>query len=135
MRVVLALSVVALTLACSRAPRGRDRDRNVIRGSEIATVDAATAYDIVAKLRGEFLRARGTVSRSRTGARPTQETPSVTVFIDDVEVGTVERTLHLIPASEVLEIRLYRAADAATRYGSRHNGGVVAVTTKRFERP
>ena|SRR5688572_11259427 len=137
MRGMTTRSVVLFTLlfgsaACAGRSPGVSRDRNVITADEIATVQVTTAYDLVTRLRGEFLRPRGTVTRTTGQRTATQAQPSITVFVDEIEQGPIERTLHLIPAVEVHEIRLYRAADAATKYGSRHNGGVIAVTTKRL---
>lgn len=129
---VLAISLAALSIACSRAPRSTARDRNVIRADEIAQIQAATAHDIVARLRSEFLRSRGAVTRASSRST-TVEFPKVTVFLDGVEAGPVEQVLPQIPASEVFEIRLYRATDAVTKYGSRHTGGVIVVTTKRAQ--
>jgi outer membrane cobalamin receptor len=129
--------MLLLLAACAGRPRAFERDRNVIRADEIAQVQVTTAYDVVARLRGAFLKTRGTVTRTpgRTTDRAiSTEQPKITVFLDGVEAGPVEQTLYLIPASEVFEIRLYRAADAVTKYGSRHTGGVIAVTTKRAGR-
>jgi hypothetical protein len=127
----IVLCMLLASAACAGRSAGVSRDRNVITADEIATIQVATARDVVARLRGEFLRSRGTVTRTTGQRTATQAQPSITVFVDEVETGPMEQTLHLIPAIEVQEIRLYRAADAATKYGSRHNGGVIAVTTKR----
>ena len=129
-----ALLLLAAQSACARPGQGPARDRNLIAEDEIASIEASTAYDIVRRLRGDFLRSRGPVTRltgSGSSQRPTPTNPSISVFVDGIESGTVERTLHLIPANDVLEIRLYRSADAATKFGTRHNGGVVEVITKR----
>ena len=131
--------MILMLVACAGRQIASERDRNVIREAEIAKIQVATAYDIVSRLRAEFLKTRGPVTR--TGIRSsgqqviTMEQPKITVFIDGIEAGPVEQTLHTIPASEVFEIHLYRAADAVTKYGSRHIGGVIAVTTKGNERP
>jgi hypothetical protein len=131
--VVAFVPVVVTLVACGGARHyAPERDRNLITAEEIATVRVTTAYDVVARLRGEFLKTRGPVSA--TLGRAVQR-PPVTVFIDGVEAGTVERTLHLIPSIDVVEIRLYRAGDAATKYGSRHSGGVIEVSTTRQGRP
>jgi hypothetical protein len=122
------LVLVALIAACSSATRRTDRDRSLIRADEIATVHAANAYDIVAKLRADFLRTRGPITTTRGRATTP---PVITVFVDGIEAGPVDATLHHIPANSVHEIRLYRAADAATKYGSRHNGGVIEVVTNK----
>jgi hypothetical protein len=131
-RAAVMLSIALLALGCAGRGRGTGRDRNVITADEIATIDVATAYDVVSRLRPEFLKTRGPISISPDKAA---EQPSITVYLDGMESGPVERTLDLIPANQVSEIRLYRAADAVTKYGTRHTGGVIAVTTKRTERP
>jgi len=136
-RSVVPITMLLFLAACAGRPRALERDRNVIRADEIATVQVATAYDLVARLRADFLRTRGPITKAgvRTSGQPviTVEQPKITVFIDGVEAGPVEQTLHLIPASEVFEIFLYHAADAVTKYGSRHIGGVIAVTSKGRE--
>ena len=132
LRSAVVLSIALLGVACAGRSRGGGGDRNVITADEIATVDVATAYDIVSRLRPEFLKTRGPITISPDKA--TQQ-PEITVFLDGVESGPVERTLYLIPANQVVEIHLYRSTDAVTKYGTRHTGGVIAVTTKRTERP
>lgn len=128
MRAAFVFPIVALLLACSSAPRtGAARDRTVIRSDEIASVQAANAYDIVSKLRGSFLRSRGPI----TASRDVTQNPSIVVFLDGIEAGPVESALHQIPATEVREIRLYSASDAVTKYGTRFNGGVIDVLTAR----
>jgi len=129
---VLATLVMALIVACNRSPRTTIADREVIRADEIASIASDNAYDIVAKLRPEFLKARGPLSASP--GRST-ELPSTTVYVDGVEIGPAEQALPRIPTGEVHEIRFYRAADATTKYGSRHGGGVIEVTTSRVARP
>jgi outer membrane cobalamin receptor len=131
MRVVLGLSLMAFVVACSKATQGSGRDRSVILAGEIATVQAASAYDIVAKLRSEFLRSRGPITTSRGRATTP---PVIMVFVDGVEAGPVDGTLHHIPAAQVHEIRLLKATDAVTKYGSRHNGGVIEVLTTKTPR-
>jgi hypothetical protein len=132
-RALAMVGLLGLT-ACAMAGRGTSRDRNVIGFDEISTIQVETAYDVVSRLRADFLKGRGTVTRT-TSQRPEQVQPSITVFVDGIESGPVERTLHLIPAIEVQEIRLYRATDAATKFGSRHNGGVIEVTMRRHDPP
>jgi hypothetical protein len=128
----LAFLLVVILAACNRAPRTGVGDRQVIRAAEIATVTSGNAYDVVAKLRPEFLKSRGPLSASR--GRATQ-LPTSTVFIDGVEAGPINDVLPRIQASEVHEIRMYRSADATTKYGTRHAAGVIEVTTVRQARP
>lgn len=130
MRTALLVGVVAILAACSGATNGPARDRMIIRSDEIATVQAQNAYDIVSKLRGSFLRTRGPISTSRD----VTQNPPIMVFIDGIQAGPVDQSLHNIPATEVREIRLYSATDAVTKYGTRFNGGVIDVLTARAGR-
>ena len=132
MRVALTMSLLSLLIACSGATRASSRDRSIIRSQEIATVQATNAYDIVAKLRSEFLRSRGPISTARGRATTP---PSISVFVDGIEAGSAETALRHIPAAQVAEIRLYKATDAVTKFGSRHNGGVIEVLTTGPPRP
>ena len=129
---VLAIPLLTFALAGCHAPRVAGSDRNVIRAEEIATIEATTALEVVTRLRAEYLRSRGPASASRGRA---VERPTVTVFVDGVEAGPPDPALRLIPAANVVEIRMYRAADATTKYGSRHTGGVLEVKTRSPVRP
>jgi hypothetical protein len=46
-----------------------------------------------------------------------------------MEFGQIA-SLRTIPASQVSTIRLYRAWEAATKFGTGNMGGVIAVTTR-----
>lgn len=127
-RWVLACSLALAIGAC--ASHGRERgagggsDANVITAEEIAAAHATSAFHAIWLLRAEHLNVRGPVSvEDPAAALPT-------VFVDDMAYGTLA-ALRQIPASDVAEIRFLSAWDAATRYGSRHRGGVIVVTTKR----
>lgn len=101
------------------APPGGD----VITAAEIERISAATAYDAIQRLRPEFLRSRG---RSAAGVGNSQ-TPLV--YIDAIRAGGLD-TLRGIAAQDVEEIRWLSAADATTRYGPGHAGGVIEITTR-----
>ncbi|NIP80420.1 MAG: hypothetical protein GWM90_14830 [Gemmatimonadetes bacterium] len=93
----------------------------MITAEEIQSIQAATAFDAVQRLRPEFLR-RGRVNvRDDTQALPV-------VYVDDVRYGGVDE-LKGIRASQVISIRYLNGADATTRYGTGHTGGALLVTT------
>ena len=118
--------LVALALvACTRqSARVGSADRDLITEEEIAGTTAINAYEIVQKLRGNFLSNRGkTTILGRSSATPM-------VYVDGVRYGEIA-SLRNITATTVQSIRLYRAWEAQQRYGNDVTGGVIEVTTKR----
>lgn len=102
-----------------KAPRGDE-----ISEEEIVASSAANAYEVVRKLRANFLSFRGKTSVNGTSnADPT-------VYVDDQAYGPIS-SLRTIPASQVFSIRLYRSWEATTKYGMGNMGGVIAVVTKQ----
>ena len=125
---VLLLSIVALG-ACTRAPYTDPSlapDREIITQDEIEASRGATAYDVIRKVHGNFLSYRG-----RTSIKDTASAMPM-VFVDDQAFGPVS-TLRTIPASQLAEIRLYRAWEAVIKYGTGLPGGAIAIYT-RLER-
>jgi outer membrane receptor for ferrienterochelin and colicin len=121
---VTALLSLALTacIAPNQVP-GPMPDLQLITEDEIVQSHAMTAYDAIQHLRGNFLHLRGTVSLLGTSS------PYPTVYVDGMRYGSID-ALRSIPAVQIATIRLYRAWDAETRYGSNNMGGVIAVTTR-----
>lgn len=117
----------AVLLACS-APRvkpGVVSDSSLITQEEIDASRAANAFEAIQKLRANFLSYRGETSLSKS-----RSTPYPTVYLDDQEYGPIS-TLRNIPASQISSIRLLRAWEATTKYGTGNMGGVIAITTRR----
>jgi hypothetical protein len=109
----------------SRRPTLRAGHRDPITAADIATINAASAYDAVVKLRANFLQSRGVNSFMQ----PVRSTRPI-VFIDGMEVGTLFE-LRSIPAGDVAEIRFLSSGEATIRYGDGYMAGIIAVTTKR----
>jgi hypothetical protein len=125
-RLVVALSI-AIAVGCSHPQLGPGEIFNsqVITEDEIIASRATTAYEVIHKLRANFLTNRGETSVNRAQSRPYP-----TVYVDDQEFGPIT-TLSTIPASEIAMIRLYRVSEANAKYGSHNLSGVIAITTRQ----
>lgn len=118
-----ATLVICLSTACAHAKYERLNAGDVITEQDIARVNVRTAYDAVVRIHANFLTRRGSTSLLGTS------NPEPNVYLDDVFIGPVSQ-LRNIQASDVASIRLYRAWEASTRFGSGHMGGVIEVYTK-----
>jgi len=126
MRWVAALPLV-VALACShpRLGPGEVFDPQVITEDEIDASHAANAFEVIHKLRANFLTNRGQTGLNRTAANSYP-----TVYLDDQEFGPIN-TLSTIPAAQIAMIRLYRVSEANAKYGTHSLTGVIAITTKQ----
>jgi hypothetical protein len=120
---VFVLLFLAACLSTQRRPATSGID--TITEEEIGAMRAATAYDVVSRTHGEYLRSRGRQSLdARMPPIPTH------VFVDDTYYGDIN-TLKGVPASELSEVRFYQGYEAQYKFGSGHMGGVVQLITKR----
>ena len=123
--IYLVAVVAALGCASASAKSGPHKAANLITADEIAGTNTTTAYEAVEKLRPAFLHSHGTdLSRSDTGLPD--------VYLGVARYGDVN-SLRNIPAMEVLEIRFYKGAEAATKFGMQNPtgiNGVIEVTLK-----
>lgn len=124
-RPIAWLLAVLLLVACTRQSTGAgSADRDTITEEEIAASSASNAYEVVQKLRGNFLSNRGkTTILNKSSSMPM-------VYLDGVRFGEIP-SLRNISATTIQSIRLYRAWDAQQRYGNDVMGGVIEVTTKK----
>jgi outer membrane cobalamin receptor len=124
--VFIALSALGLACASPGGSRsGARADSQIITEDEVEASRAMTAYEVIQKLRANFLTYRGETSFDRSKSQPYP-----TVYIDGQEYGQIS-SLRNIPASQVATIRLYRSWEATTQFGAGNMGGVIAVTTRR----
>jgi hypothetical protein len=121
------LLVLTLGLACAPATtRARGgADPQLITEEEVEASRAPTAYEVIQKLRANFLSYRGETSFNRNNSQPYP-----TVYLDGQQYGPLS-TLRNIPASQVSTIRLYRSWEATTKFGTGNMGGVIAITTRQ----
>ena len=128
-RTLLPVLLIAALAACTHAPYtdpSQASDRQIITQDEIEASHGNSAHDVIRKLHGNFLSYRG-----RTSIRDTV-TSMPMVFMDDQVYGSIS-VLRNIPASQIAEIRLYRAWEATIKYGSGLPGGAIAIYS-RLER-
>ena len=122
------LGLVAAAIVACTAPRlgsGNISKSQLITEDEIEASRAPTAYEVIQKLRANFLSNRGATSFDRSKSQPYP-----TVYVDGQEYGPIG-TLRNIPASQVATIRLYRSWEATTKFGTGNMGGVIAITTRQ----
>lgn len=119
--------VFAALLSCSaqRLASGPRPDPQLITENEVVASLATTAYELIHRLRPNFLTYRGETSFERSKSQPYP-----TVYVDGQEFGPIG-TLRNIPASQIATIRLYRSWEATTKFGSGNLGGVIAITTRQ----
>ncbi|NUO64349.1 MAG: TonB-dependent receptor plug domain-containing protein [Gemmatimonadaceae bacterium] len=124
-RAVVVLASIGL-VGCGfhRAELLPSGDGNTITEDEVVASRATTAFEVIQKLRGNFLSNRGATSFYDTSS------PYPTVYIDGMRYGDIV-ILRSIPAEVVSTIRLYRAWEATTHYGTGNMGGVIAITTRQ----
>jgi len=116
----LAIAGCLVAVACGPAPRTAEPtpSRRVLLEDEIRGAQVATAYQIVARLRPEWLRRRGRASVRDPGA--------VVVYLNGMRQGGVS-VLDAIVAETVLEMEYLNGQEATTRFGTGHGGGVILV--------
>ena len=124
-----AFAAIFLTLGCGSAPMpvvvGAPGHRDMLFEAEIQTnrVPGMTVYDIVAHLRPEYLRSRGT--NSLRDLTP----PTAIVYVDNVKFGSLE-TMRSMSADNIAQIQYLSANNATTRFGMDHAAGAILITTR-----
>jgi outer membrane cobalamin receptor len=117
----------AVVVACATPPPGPRtmQESQLITEEEVERSRAPTAFEVIQKLRANFLSYRGETSLNRNNSQPYP-----IVYVDGQEFGPIG-SLRNIPASQVSTIRLYRSWEATTKFGTGNMGGVIAITTRK----
>ncbi len=128
----VALLVALGAVACAAASQGSQtggRRSNTITAEEIASVYASNAYELVQRLRPQWLVTRGAAG-SREAVLEGGLSGGIVVYVDGVRRGGVD-ALRELSREQVRELRWIDAKDATTRYGTGHSSGVIEVYTNR----
>lgn len=117
--------LLLLVLACHAQQAGKPGSarRDVITEEEIEASHAANVYDLVASLRGEYLKDRGKISIKMN----TRE--KAVVFLNDQEYGIVE-TMRNIPKGRISQVRYINGIDAVNRFGAQYGGGIIMLVSR-----
>jgi hypothetical protein len=124
-RVSQVVALLFLTACLNTQQRPATSGIDVVGEDQIENMRAVTAYDVVARVHGEYLHSRG-----RQTLDPKAPVIPAHVYVDDTFYGDIS-TLKAIPASQLAEVRFYQAYEAQYKFGSGHMGGVVQLITKR----
>jgi outer membrane receptor for ferrienterochelin and colicin len=124
----LLVAALAGTFFACTPPQLGSVDRassQLITEDEVEASRAPNAYEVIQRLRPNFLSYRGETSFNKQNSQPYP-----TVYVDGQEFGPIS-SLRNIPASQIATIRLYRSWEATTKFGSGNMGGVIAITTRQ----
>lgn len=130
----LAVAIVAISASACAASSGSTtgtrstRSPDVISRADIEATSTGNAYDLVNRLRPQWLRATGVGSVS--GGNPS--TYGIVVFLDNVRLGGVE-TLRNVDSRGIMSIRYLtpeRAATSLSGVGMEPISGAIVVTTR-----
>jgi hypothetical protein len=122
--ILVLLATMAVACGTPRPNTTGAYDAQLITEDEIDASGGSSAYDVIRKLRANFLSYRGETSFRRTSS------PYPTVYVDGQAFGEIS-ILRTIPAVQIATIRLYRAWEATTKFGTGNMGGVIAISTRR----
>lgn len=123
---VLAIaSLLACAPATSSTNTGVGGSGSTLTADEIAGANTSDLYEVITRLRPNFLRTRepNSVDTSRN------ESMSPTVYLDGQPLGDVS-ALHNIVAGLVSEVRYYTASQGAIKFGTGNRNGVIEVKMK-----
>ncbi len=123
--IVLAAAACAPSARSGQPPAPLERPwaqstRQIIAAPEIAEARALTAYDVIVRLRPEFLR-----NASRDASRPSSDP---VVYINSLPAGGIS-TLRQISADMIVEVRYVLPRDAVTHHGEASRGGEIMIYT------
>lgn len=105
-------------------------DSHSLSATDISQAGLSTAYDVVERLRPQWLHVRA--ARSLNGGGPEVSGPgavSVVVYVDGVRAGDLS-ALRDIPASSVDNMKFLDASEATNEHGTGHLYGAIEVRTR-----
>lgn len=122
----VAVGAVWCVLAsCARPATPPARaEYDVITEDQIEKSQAINAYEVIQRLKPNFLASRGPTNFR--DASPTLPK----VYVNDVLYGDVS-TLTTIEATDIAMIRMYQAWEATYKFGTGNMGGAIDVFTKQ----
>lgn len=129
-RRVLATAMVALA-ACASGSGGASTGKqnpNVISTEEIAASSASNAYEVIQRLRPNFLRTRGAV-HGTPGAANAVEMVDLVVYLNENRLGGSDQ-LRQVSTTDIREIRYFNSSEATTKWGTGHSAGAIQIVSR-----
>lgn len=119
---VVLCVVVSACASGSGGGTGAGRSSSEITRAELAELSTFSAFDVVRRLRPQWLRSRGTANFDGDQMLPI-------VFVDRSRRGEL-RELELINADDIERIRYLTSREATMRYGTGYPGGIIMVISR-----
>jgi hypothetical protein len=113
------------SLACAASPLFNDSHagygRSLISARELSRHESDNAYDLIRKLRPQWLRGRDSKSTRYL------EVSYPVVYINKTRHGEID-SLHHISTQEIKEIKFFQSSAAAIMFGLSNVGGAILIT-------
>jgi hypothetical protein len=119
------LTLALAGCALHRSDEDAGPSRTSITEAEIDSLHAPNAYEVIRRLRPQFLHSRGPVTLGSTRQPP----PLPNVYVDNMFYGDAS-VLRNIAASTIATITFYNASEAQYAFGRGNAAGVIGITTK-----
>jgi len=131
-RVVVA-AMVALAACASGGRSGagapaKAPNPSLISTEEIEASSGSNAYEVIQRLRPNFLRTRGAV-HGTPGATNAIEMVDLVVYLNDNRLGGSDQ-LRQIAKTDIREIRYFNSSEATTKWGTGHSAGAIQVVSR-----
>ncbi len=132
-RRVASLALGVTTFACWRSvatdsdtpPAPANSDRSVLTTEELRANHDQFLYDIVQRMRPEWLREHGATSIAK-GLAGSQNADLVQVYVGQVRLGG-PGVLERLETSAATSLKYYTPAEAQARFGPGHPNGAIQV--------
>jgi len=122
--IVVTFAFAASVAGCTHRPTGSGNvNSSIITREEIEQSHASNAYDVISRLRGRYLTARG-----KNSIHLDPQTYPV-VFLNDQEYGALS-ALRNVSADGIEQIRYYTGTEAAMRFGAQYGAGVIQLISR-----
>lgn len=131
LRPLLTGAVLCLAIACASGGTSAAVRQNtsVISTEEITSSGATNAYEVIQKLRPNFLRTRGAVHGAPVGGTNNLEAVDLVVYLNENRIGGSDQ-LRQISTTEISEIRYFSASEATTKWGTGHSAGAIQIVSR-----
>jgi hypothetical protein len=128
--IFLAMTAACATAASPETPNSSAPDRGVmstnrsiITDAEIPTTGTESAYDMIQRLRPEYLREKPT--QTYNGAQ-SNVAPPLSVFFNGTRIGLLA-DLRGISAPTLSMVRYYNIEEGKRKFGMQYGGGVIEL--------